>query len=289
MQRQDRQQRNVTESACQRRGVSCGACCGIFNLQLNPAERTQLLADRERAFRSVRADFSLNESYVAYRTERESLERKIPRSNPEVYVCPFFGYLDDEMDGNGFRRTGCMVHPTITGREKSQDFSFYGTSICQAYDCRNKERDELQGSPYSRLLAELFGPSAGEPGDAPGGMTEAYARLMADLPFYAFLERLCEFGGGVRTVDSLPRAPFERLCRARLDAAISARITSFELPERSYRSAAADRSEVEDSLRAGLRDLCAPDDGAQADRPNRFSIEEIEAAFSACLAAVLSR
>jgi hypothetical protein len=33
-----------------------------------------------------------------------------------------------------------MIHPIKTGDPKSQNFSFYGASICQAYDCRNKER-----------------------------------------------------------------------------------------------------------------------------------------------------
>ncbi len=34
-----------------------------------------------------------------------------------------------------------MIHPIFTKDPKSQNFSFYGTSICQAYDCKNKESD----------------------------------------------------------------------------------------------------------------------------------------------------
>ena len=35
-----------------------------------------------------------------------------------------------------------MIHPSITGNPLSQNFSFYGASICQGYECKNKERSD---------------------------------------------------------------------------------------------------------------------------------------------------
>lgn len=53
-----------------------------------------------------------------------------------TYNCPFLGYVN--RDG---KKIGCMIHPIFTGDPKSQNFSFYGASICQAYDCKNKEHE----------------------------------------------------------------------------------------------------------------------------------------------------
>ena len=36
-----------------------------------------------------------------------------------------------------------MIHPEITGNKLSQNFSFYGAGICQAYNCPNKESEDV--------------------------------------------------------------------------------------------------------------------------------------------------
>ncbi|ABZ95306.1 Hypothetical protein LBF_2829 [Leptospira biflexa serovar Patoc strain 'Patoc 1 (Ames)'] len=113
--------------------VSCGACCGLFNLKLQPNEYKNLLLERTTEFKTT-VDFSIRHSFPIYRKDRETKEAHIPKKDEMTYNCPFLGYVDDTK-----QRIGCMIHPIFTGDPKSQNFSFYGTSICQAYDCKTKE------------------------------------------------------------------------------------------------------------------------------------------------------
>ncbi|MCR9143150.1 MAG: hypothetical protein NXI24_12925 [bacterium] len=287
----------MNASACQREaGVSCGACCGIFNLDLRNAgpdpvrARSDLLIERTRAFATVRFDQAAD--FVAYRQAREAAEESIPRFNSEIYACPFFGLIDwdlstdsdldvsGDINANGDRdgegegesgasgRTGCLAHPARTGLDHTQNFSFYGASICQAYDCRNKDQDADQEQRYSRLLARWFGQER-----APGsGASESYARLMADVPLYAFLER---FDGLIdrlaRSDDpqSTPLCDFLRLARLRMATLASAGITSFEVEMQRH-----------PDLEAELRSLLArgplqADQPAMRDEANPISAQTI--------------
>lgn len=198
------------ENACQRRGVSCGACCGIYNLTLGANDRSNLIRDRTAKFADV--DLSQAGSIAGYRQEREAAEAGIPRFNVETYVCPFFGIP------RGRDSAGCMVHPSITGNPHSQNFSFYGASICQTYDCPNKERDvNLVYSDYCRRFPE-------------------YARLMADTRFFNVLISLPGFLESLATAlkqDSAKRGSdwlsrLDALANARLLAPESQAVASFE-------------------------------------------------------------
>ncbi|TGM05480.1 hypothetical protein [Leptospira jelokensis] len=113
--------------------VSCGACCGLFNLKLTKKEYKSLLLERTTEFKKT-VNFEVRHSFPIYRKERETKEAQIPKKDEMTYNCPFLGYVDDTK-----QRIGCMIHPIFTGDPKSQNFSFYGTSICQAYDCKTKE------------------------------------------------------------------------------------------------------------------------------------------------------
>lgn len=110
---------------------SCGACCGLWNLDLNQEEREELLWDRTQEFRSS-VSYGNRGSVAAFRQSREKKEEPILKKDHTIYNCPYLGYLPDSP------RIGCMIHPTLTGDPKSQNFSFYGASICQTYDCKNK-------------------------------------------------------------------------------------------------------------------------------------------------------
>lgn len=122
-------------SLCQpEKNISCGACCGLFNLELKPKEYRSLLLERTKNFQEI-VSFQIRHTIPEYRQKREKLEKEISRKDETIYNCPFLGYLDTSSS-----RIGCMIHPAITGDPLSQNFSFYGTSICQGYDCKNKER-----------------------------------------------------------------------------------------------------------------------------------------------------
>lgn len=121
-------------SLCQSKGSSCGACCGLFNLDYPPAVLKRILEERTTIF-SEKVDYAKRETVIFFREELEQKENSYPKKDGTVYNCPFLGYIDLEN-----KRIGCMIHPIKTGDTKSQNFSFYGASICQTYDCHNKER-----------------------------------------------------------------------------------------------------------------------------------------------------
>lgn len=135
---------------------SCGACCGLFNLQTSPDKLRTILEDRTNEFRQT-VDFSRPYTMAEFRKQREVKEKDIERKDPLTYNCPFLGKLTESASSNEgekttmvYYRIGCMIHPIYTGDPKSQNYSFYGSSICQAYDCRNKERR------YSQEWEEVF-------------------------------------------------------------------------------------------------------------------------------------
>ncbi len=121
-------------SLCQSNGSSCGACCGLFNLDCLHIELKKILEERTNFF-SENVDYSKKETVILYREEFEKKENSYSKKDATIYNCPFLGYIEPNK-----KRIGCMIHPIKTGDPKSQNFSFYGASICQTYDCRNKER-----------------------------------------------------------------------------------------------------------------------------------------------------
>jgi hypothetical protein len=113
--------------------VSCGTCCGLFNLKLDTQGYKKLLSERTNLFKT-NVDFNIRHTVASYRQTREVTESSYIKNDEMTYNCPYLGYVDKASS-----KIGCMIHPIFTGDPKSQNFSFYGTSICQAYDCKNKE------------------------------------------------------------------------------------------------------------------------------------------------------
>ncbi len=118
-------------SLCQTNQHSCGACCGIFNLNISKQEVNNILQERTSDFKQ-NTNYNLRWTLAEFRKVREGIEREIQRVDETTYVCPFLGFISEG-------RIGCMVHPILTGDPNSQNVSFYGASICQGYDCKNKE------------------------------------------------------------------------------------------------------------------------------------------------------
>ena len=156
--------------SCQRKNVSCGACCGIYNLDIADAKGYDKLL-KQRSIKLKEISLKDRQALLAYRHRQERVEAKLRRRDPEIYVCPFLAYLDLD-----HKRIGCMIHPCRTGQSDSQDLSFYGASICRNYDCPNKEEDKR--SYYALLLERCFSES------------HDYSRLMADRTFFLFLKQI---------------------------------------------------------------------------------------------------
>ncbi|MDV6236138.1 hypothetical protein CH379_010945 [Leptospira ellisii] len=123
---------------------SCGSCCGIFNLDVSPAEIRVLIKERTEEF-EFSVDFKKPWTMGEYRKKREKKEESLIRKDEHTYNCPFLGFFG--------KKIGCMIHPVFSGDPLSQNYSFYGASICQGYECRNMER--RNSKLWEKLLGEM--------------------------------------------------------------------------------------------------------------------------------------
>ncbi len=109
--------------------ISCGACCGLYNVADASREAlTEMLAFRSRAFADVPRTL---EGILAFQKEIESKECQ-DRPYPGFHHCPFTGLI-----GENLSRAGCLLHPMADGN-KGVDFrglSYYGGMACRSYFC----------------------------------------------------------------------------------------------------------------------------------------------------------
>lgn len=148
--------------------VSCGACCGITNIQLPDQELKKLIQDRTIEFQES-VDWTKPFTVPAYRQNREKKEDSLPKKDKTIYNCPFLGYLSPKED-----KIGCLIHPERTGNPKSQNYSFYGSSICLGYECKNLE------SPNFKFWEEVFQEIAND--------SIEYSRFSANHPWVRRIE-----------------------------------------------------------------------------------------------------
>jgi len=109
--------------------VSCGACCGLYNVADASAQSLHaLLAKRTREFAAVRrTDDGI---YQFQRSIERSENQKRPY--PDFHHCAFIGLI-----GSNHSRVGCLLHPEADGND-GVDFrglSWYGGLACRSYFC----------------------------------------------------------------------------------------------------------------------------------------------------------
>lgn len=109
--------------------VSCGACCGLYNLPDLSREKLQiLLTKRTEAFASVlRTDDGL---FEFKRTNRGP--HRLSRPFAGFHHCPFLGLMGDKKS-----RVGCLLHPAAPGNNgvDYRSLSWYGELACRTYFC----------------------------------------------------------------------------------------------------------------------------------------------------------
>lgn len=110
------------------RRVSCGACCGVYNVaDAAYAPLLALLTKRTADFAGVPrqadaiADFG-----------RLALVQSGTGPYPDFHHCPFVGLIGAEG-----RRVGCLLHPLSAGNQgvDYRGLSFYGGMACRVYFC----------------------------------------------------------------------------------------------------------------------------------------------------------
>jgi hypothetical protein len=120
---------------CQVNGrVSCGACCGLYNVaDLSREDLTRMLARRTRCFaRTPRSVAGIEE----FARETEAAESQA-RPFPELHHCPFIGLI-----GEPPGRVGCLLHPRGEGNQgiDLRGLSYYGGLACRTYFCATTKK-----------------------------------------------------------------------------------------------------------------------------------------------------
>lgn len=109
--------------------VSCGACCGLYNVANTSREHmAKMLDDRTRRFAEVPRTPEGIDGFALKNAQIESQERPFP----QFHHCPFIGLI-----GDGRSRVGCLLHPLADGNQ-GVDFrglSYYGGLACRTYFC----------------------------------------------------------------------------------------------------------------------------------------------------------
>lgn len=109
--------------------VSCGACCGLYNVSgVTRSGLEDMLARRTEAFSGLPRTVEAIDSF-ARKAEGFTPEK---RPFPQFHHCPFVGLV-----GENRERVGCLLHPLAAGNG-GRDFrglSYYGGFACRTYFC----------------------------------------------------------------------------------------------------------------------------------------------------------
>lgn len=109
--------------------VSCGACCGLYNVA--DASRESLHAILRRRTERFASVSRTPEAIAEFEAEARASEPGPPPLS-EFHHCRFVGHV-----GEGRSRVGCLLHPLAAGNG-GVDFrglSHYGGLACRSYFC----------------------------------------------------------------------------------------------------------------------------------------------------------
>jgi hypothetical protein len=108
--------------------VSCGACCGLYNVaDLSRDGIHAMLARRTHRFSSM-GGRNLD-ALLSFRKWVEDNEPQM-RPFPEFHHCPYIGLI-----GPTLSRPGCLLHPLGNSGIDLRGISDYGGFACRSYFC----------------------------------------------------------------------------------------------------------------------------------------------------------
>ena len=109
--------------------VSCGACCGLYNIK-DPSEENlmAILNHRTGVFRKTQRSEQAIDGFADFIGRMESQYRPLE----SFHHCPFIGFpnRNDPV-------VGCLLHPLADGNEgvDYRGLSYYGGYACRSYFC----------------------------------------------------------------------------------------------------------------------------------------------------------
>lgn len=126
--------------------VSCGACCGLYNLgDLSRGSLHARLARRTERFAAV----PRTEEHIT--GFRRLIEGWTPedRPFPQFHHCPYLGLV-----GARRSRVGCLLHPQAPGNHGRdwRHLSYYGAKACRTYFC---PASRMLPARYLRIVRDL--------------------------------------------------------------------------------------------------------------------------------------
>ncbi|MBL0713295.1 MAG: hypothetical protein JJV98_06300 [Desulfosarcina sp.] len=119
--------------------VSCGACCGLYNVE-DASRRALEALMAERTDRFIHVPRTID-GIMQFKIDVEQHERQ-RRPLPDFHHCSFMGFTGPQK-----KTVGCMLHP-LEPLNQGMDFrslSYYGGMACHIYFC-----------PATRLLPTRF-------------------------------------------------------------------------------------------------------------------------------------
>ncbi len=125
--------------------VSCGACCGLYNVpDLTREKLSLMLSERTEAFMKVPREI---DAILEFGKNQLSAENKV-RPFPEFHHCPYIGFIGKER-----MRPGCLLHPASDGNNgiDYSGLSYYGSMTCHIYFCPSYT---MLPENYKRIIRE---------------------------------------------------------------------------------------------------------------------------------------
>jgi hypothetical protein len=146
--------------------ISCGACCGLYNVADTRREAMQaMLLYRSEKFATTPRDVGSIDAFKKEIEERENQERPFP----EFHHCPYIGLI-----GERYSRVGCLLHPMARGNNgiDFRGLSYYGGMACRDYFCPATKQLPARYKEIVRAAAEDWHPY---------GMVVTERRLVSQL------------------------------------------------------------------------------------------------------------
>lgn len=188
-------------------------------MDLSSDEIRKLIFERTEEFKKS-VDFEKPWTMAEYRKVREKKEVTIRRKDELVYNCPFLGAFG--------KKIGCMIHPIFSGDPLSQNYSFYGSSICQGYECRNMERKSSK--LWENLLSEMELDSF------------TYSAIVSDYETLDLIEEtFSQKGISIEELFRSKKELLKRLIQRKIDRNVAMMNTSFEISMEEKKESAQER------------------------------------------------
>lgn len=158
--------------------VSCGACCGLYNVtRSDRTTLTRLLARRTERFDTIERTISALDAFAC---EAEAMEPR-QRPFPEFHHCPYLGLVGDDRN-----RVGCLLHPLSAGNQglDLRGLSYYGGMACRVFFCATVHSMEKRYKQILRAVADhwyLYGLIVTETALISACLEQVETRLAAPL------------------------------------------------------------------------------------------------------------